>query len=43
MNQITENIACNSDYYNVILDANLRNNKFYRLLKNIRKGLYPKV
>jgi len=32
MNQVTENIACNSDYYNVILDANIRNNKIFRLL-----------
>jgi len=39
MNQTTENIACNSDYYNVILDINLRNNKFYKLLKKIRNHI----
>jgi hypothetical protein len=39
MNQITENIACNNEYYNVILEANLRNNKFYRLLHNIRNNI----
>ena len=34
-NQITENIACNSEYYNKILDDNIRNQKFHKLLKNI--------
>lgn len=38
-NQITENIACNSEYYNVISDANLRNNKFFRLLENIQQHI----
>lgn len=38
-NQITENIACNNEYYNVILDANLRNNKFHKLLTNIKKHI----
>jgi hypothetical protein len=38
-NQITENIACNSEYYNKILDDNIRNRRFQKVLKNIELAL----
>lgn len=38
-NQITENIACNSEYYNKILDDNIRNHRFQKILKNIEIAL----
>jgi hypothetical protein len=38
-NQITENIACNSEYYNKILDDNIRNHRFQKILKNIETAL----
>jgi hypothetical protein len=38
-NQITENIACNSEYYNKILDDNIKNQRFYKVLKNIELAL----
>jgi hypothetical protein len=38
-NQITENIACNSEYYNKILDENIRNRRFHKLLNNIETAL----
>lgn len=39
MNQITENIACNSDYYNNILDVNTSGRRFYYVLDNIEKSI----
>jgi len=38
-NQITENIACNSEYYNKILDDNIRNRRFKKVLNNIETAL----
>jgi len=35
LNQITENIACNSEYYNTIIDVNIRNRRFQKVMKNI--------
>jgi len=35
LNQITENITCNSEYYNTIIDVNIRNRRFQKVMKNI--------
>ena len=35
MNQITENIACNSELYSHILDTSANNNRLYKVLNNI--------
>jgi hypothetical protein len=39
MNQITENIACNSELYSHILDTSANNRRLYKVLDNIEKTI----
>lgn len=39
MNQITENVACNSDYYNPILDENIQRNRFHKIMNLISSSI----
>jgi hypothetical protein len=39
MNQITENIACNSEYYSSIFDTNIISKQLFRVLTNIENTI----